>query len=208
MTEPAQYAAGLTDAERDLARVDSHMRECDWPKVADCTECGYRLGKIRLQLKALAEAGWLDPTVAQALRTERDEALAAMERAVEERNRMERVAAEKTAAEFERNHLRPVAEVAKAWALAVFGGGDLKLIEGDEDHYSSVELALLAAVDEWQRAQTETPKPKLVTSKFPRIPGRDTVAADACPVCGGENDSPWGPCAEHAPYPQTAADDG
>lgn len=69
MTEPAQYE-GLTDAERDLARVDSHMRECDWPKVADCTECGYRLGRIRLQLKALAEAGWLDPTAANALRAE------------------------------------------------------------------------------------------------------------------------------------------
>jgi len=44
--------------------------------------------------------------IAEALAKGRDDALAAMERAIEERDRMERVAAEKTAAEFERNQLR------------------------------------------------------------------------------------------------------
>lgn len=50
---------------------------------SDC-ECGYRLGKIRLQLRALADAGWLDPTAVQALRTERDEARAIGKDAVAE----------------------------------------------------------------------------------------------------------------------------
>jgi Holliday junction resolvase RusA-like endonuclease len=45
----------------------------------------------------------------EGLRAELDAALTAMERAVEDRDRMERVAAMKTAAELERNHLRRLA---------------------------------------------------------------------------------------------------
>jgi hypothetical protein len=82
-TDTGTQYAGLTDTEKVMAAVDSHMRECDCPKIGDCAECGYRLGKIRLSLAALADAGllrepdtgprvWTMPQIPNAVRTVRD----------------------------------------------------------------------------------------------------------------------------------------
>ena len=82
-----------------------------WQEIAEALSVKCDLLRLNLEeANALLADVDSDPTplakLCGRLRVERDEALAAMEGAIEERDRMQRVAAEKTAAELERNRLR------------------------------------------------------------------------------------------------------
>lgn len=110
--------AAVHQAQAELERLRTRVHESDYDGLrALVAEATRRHGD---EMEAAGKPRWwglseYGRTTAAAILAERDAALTAMERAIEERDRMERVAAAKTAAELERNHLRAVVE--KIWEL-------------------------------------------------------------------------------------------